>query len=160
MSNKDRQWLMMCEAGAQIFATCAKAQFMCIIVDERGRVAGMGYNGVPSGMVHCKDGGCPRYLNNVPSGTPYDYGDGLCFSGHAEQNALAHGDGSRYDGATLYVNGRPCLTCAKQVACAGIKRIVILEEQLDRQHTDVMENFLSSAGVELVILEPEVTINV
>lgn len=154
-SNKDKQWLRMCVAGAQIFATCAKAQFMCIIVDKQGRIAGSGYNGVPSGMTHCKDGGCPRYLNNVPSGTPYDFGDGLCFSGHAEQNALSHADGARYDGASLYVNGRPCLTCAKMIACSGISRIVILEETLDRLHTDVMTNFLDSAKVELCIITPE-----
>jgi dCMP deaminase len=147
---KDKQWLEMCEAGAGIFSTCAKAQFMCIIVDKHGRVIGLGYNGVPSGMTHCADGGCPRFLNDVPSGTPYDYGDGLCFSGHAEQNALAHADSSRYEGATLYVNGRPCLTCAKIIACSGIRRVAIFIEDQERLHTDVMKNFIETAGVELI----------
>lgn len=153
MRNKDWQWIRLCHAGAQIFSTCAKAQFMCVIVDENDRVAGLGYNGVPPGMTHCKDGGCPRFLNNVPSGTPYDYGEGLCFSGHAEQNALSHGDGTRYKNATLYVNGRPCLTCAKQVACAGIKRIVCLSESLNRLHTDTMTSFLDTAGIEFIELD-------
>lgn len=151
--SKDLQWLWMCEAGAKIFSTCGKAQFMCIIVDKHERVIGLGYNGVPSGMVHCKDGGCPRYLNDVPSGTPYDFGPGLCFSGHAEQNALAHADGSRYEGATLYVNGRPCLTCAKIIACSGIKRVVISAEEGERLHTDVMSEFMNSAQVELIEVE-------
>ena len=150
---KDRQWLQMCMAGSLIFSTCAKTQYMCIIVDDKERVIGLGYNGVPSGMTHCKDGGCPRYLNDVPPGTPYDYGEGLCFSGHAEQNALAHGDGSRYEGATLYVNGRPCLTCAKIIACSGIKRIVITAGTEERLHSDIMSDFLNSAQVELVEVE-------
>lgn len=152
MYHKDIQWLKFCESGAQIFSTCAKAQFMCIIVDEHGRVAGMGYNGVPSGMKHCKDGGCPRFVNNVPAGTPYDFGPGLCYSGHAEQNALAHGDGTRYNTATLYVNGQPCLTCAKQIACSGIKRIVASVEP-DRNHQEVVLDFLEQAGVECILVE-------
>jgi dCMP deaminase len=152
MSHKDMQWLQFCEAGAKIFSTCGKAQFMCIIVDEYGRVAGMGYNGVPSGMKHCVDGGCPRFLNNVSSGTPYDYGDGLCYSGHAEQNALAHGDGTRYNAATLYVNGQPCLTCAKQIACSGIQRIVAFSEP-GRQYGSVVLDFFSEANVECILVE-------
>ena len=149
---KDLQWLEMCEVGSKIFSTCGKAQFMCIIVDKHGRIVGTGYNGVPSGMTHCKDGGCPRYLNDVPSGTPYDYGDGLCFSVHAEQNALAHGDGARYVGSTLYVNGQPCLTCAKQIACSGIRRIVCSREP-DREYQYITLDFLDTAGVECILIE-------
>ena len=148
-SNKDHQWMQMCIAGAQIFSTCGKAQFMCIIVDEHGRIVGTGYNGVPSGMTHCVDGGCPRFINNVPSGTPYDEGPGLCYSGHAEINALSHGDGTRYDGATLYVNGMCCLTCAKSIACAGIMRIVSLSESSLRLGSSITTDFLAAAGVTL-----------
>lgn len=147
---RDIKWLKACVSCAKIFATCAKAQFWCFIVEDNGygRIIGQGYNGVPAGMKHCIDGGCPRWINKVPHGTPYDYGDGLCYSSHAEVSALAHGDGSRYKGSTLYVNGPPCLTCAKSVAAAGIRRIVCLSES-DRLHTDVTEAFLAAAGVEL-----------
>jgi len=146
------QWLQACIANAEIFRRCQKKAFFCFIIDEYGRVAGTGYNGLPSGMVDCVDGGCPRALNKVPSGIPYDSGPGLCFSSHAEINALAHGDGYRFHGATLYVNGEPCLTCAKSVAAAGIKTIVCLKEPF-RTNTTTVDNFLALAEVELLKLE-------
>jgi deoxycytidylate deaminase len=150
ISPRDLKWLRACVSCAEIFSTCGKAQFWCFIVENSGygRIIGQGYNGVPSGMKHCKDGGCPRWLNKVPPGTPYDYGDGLCYSSHAEVSALSHGDGSRYREATLYVNGPPCLTCAKSIAAAGISRIVCLMES-GRLFTDVTEDFLAKAKVEL-----------
>jgi dCMP deaminase len=151
--DKDIKWINFCIAGAKIFSTCGKSQFMCIIVDRHSRVAGLGYNGVPSGMLHCIDGGCPRFLNNVPAGVPYDHGDGLCFSGHAEQNALANADASRYEGSTLYINGFPCLTCAKMIACSGIRRIVCVGD--DRVDSSVMLKLLSDARIEIVNLQSE-----
>lgn len=147
---KDLQWLQLCEAGAQIFSTCAKRQYMAIIVDAQGRIAGQGYNGVPSKMKHCKDGGCPRYMNNVPSGTPYDTPEGLCFSQHAEQGALSHGDGTRYSGATLYVNGIPCFNCAKAIAGAGITRIVCRSEE--RINQEFAQKLYEESGITFINL--------
>lgn len=122
---------------------------MSIIVDESQRVIGLGYNGVPSGMNHCLDGGCPRLINNVPSGTSYDSGLGLCYSSHAEQNALSRGDSTRYAGATLYINGSPCMGCARQIACSGIQRVCILYEA-DRIGVDETINFLMKAQVRVL----------
>lgn len=152
ITEKDQKWLRACKACAQIFSTCAKAQFWCFIIDEHGRIAGQGYNGVPPNMTHCSDGGCPRFLNDVPSGTPYDYGPGLCYSQHAEIGALSHGDGHRFHRATLYVNGEPCLTCAKSIASAGIKRIVAISES-GRLHNEITHDFLVMAKVELELID-------
>jgi dCMP deaminase len=151
MIERDKKWIKACIECAEIFSTCGKKQYWCFIIENHGygRIVGQGYNGVPSGMKHCVDGGCPRFANNVPSGTPYDYGDGLCFSSHAEISALAHGDGSRYSKSTLYVNGEPCLTCAKSIASAGIKRIVYLNEP-EKIGSDVTKEFLNKAQVELI----------
>jgi dCMP deaminase len=151
MRARDEKWLKACIEFAKIFSTCAKKQYSCFIIDKNGygRIVGQGYNGVPSGMTHCTDGGCPRQLNNAPSGSPYDFGQGLCYSSHAEISALAHGDGSRYDESTLYVNGEPCLTCAKSIAAAGIKRIVHLQEE-DKIGSDEVRRFLKKALVETV----------
>jgi len=148
LTRKHLQWLRACVANAEIFRRCQKKAFFCFIIDKYGKVAGTGYNGLPSGMVDCVDGGCPRALNDVPSGTPYDSGPGLCFSSHAEINALAHGDGDRFHGATLYVNGEPCLTCAKSIASAGIKTIVCLVEE-HRVNTATVDDFLAKAKVDL-----------
>lgn len=150
-SNRDVKWLKACVECAKIFSTCGKKQYWSFIIDNNGygRIIGQGYNGVPSGMKHCIDGGCPRFINNVPSGTPYDHGDGLCYSSHAEVSALAHGDGSRYSTSTLYVNGEPCLTCCKSVAAAGIKKIVYLAEDAKVGSTE-MRKFAANAKLELV----------
>jgi dCMP deaminase len=150
MKTRDKKWIKACVEFSKIFSTCGKKQYSCFIVDKNGygRIVGQGYNGAPSGMTHCKDGGCPRYINNVASGTPYDYGKGLCYSSHAEISAMAHGDGTRYDESTLYVNGEPCLTCAKSIAAAGIKRIVHLEEEA-KIGSEEVSDFLKKAAVEI-----------
>lgn len=151
MRSRDEKWLRACIEFADIFSTCGKKKYSCFIVAKNGygRIVGQGYNGVPSGMTHCEDGGCPRYLNNVPSGTPYDSGPGLCYSSHAEVSALAHGNGFMYDESTLYVNGEPCLTCAKSIAAAGIKRIVHLQEA-EKVGSIEVQNFLKKALVETI----------
>lgn len=126
---KDRKWMASCEAHARTFSTCSKRQYAAIIVDRHGALIGSGYNGGPSGMQHCNEGGCPRAINNVPGGTPYDYGPGLCIAIHAEANALLHSDyTARRHGGTLYVNGPPCMGCAKLVANSGLGRIVYIPD--------------------------------
>lgn len=140
-------------AGAEIFATCSKAQYMAIVLDKNRRVLGTGYNGVPSGMTHCVDGGCPRVVNNVPSGTPYDYGEGLCYAIHAEANALLHSDRSARIGGTIYVGGIPCFGCAKLISGSGLGRVVYLhnDTQTDAdQSLDTMQR----SGLDLDRLDP------
>ena len=154
INNKDLQWLKLCHSGSEIFSSCGKRKYFCLIVNSNNQIVGQGYNGVPSGMRHCEDGGCPRFINNVPHGTPYDYGDGLCYSSHAEQNALARSNSLEFPNSTLYVNGFPCLTCAKQIASAGIKKIVIIEDNY-RLDMEVASKFLSDAGVQLIEVQLE-----
>lgn len=154
LSNKDRQWMQLCIAGAQIFSTCAKRQYFSFIINPQNIVVGQGYNGVPTGMVHCADGGCPRFANNVPSGTPYDSGPGLCYSGHAEQNALARANALELHHSTLYVNGLPCLTCAKQMASAGIRRVVFLSEE-GRLDWTTTKKFLLDLGIQVYLIDDQ-----
>lgn len=149
---KELKWLKSCIANAEIFRVCGKKGFFSYIIDSQGRVAGSGYNGTKPGALNCIDGGCPRFQNNVPSGTPYDYGDGLCLSSHAETNALIFGDSTRYPSSTLFVNGIPCIACARNIAGAGIARIVCLTEP-DRLGSDVVRDFLVASGVTLVEVE-------
>lgn len=120
VTSKDLKYLALCMYGAQQFSTCSKRQYMAIVLDENGRLTGMGYNGSPPGQPHCVDGHCPRLQENSVSGSSYDN----CISVHAEQNAIIY-SGNRH---TLYINGTPCSTCAKLIAGAGFTRLVGIED--------------------------------
>jgi dCMP deaminase len=142
---KHLKWLEACDAMATIMAKCSKAQYFAFIVDSSGRVRGCGYNGTPSGTIDCVDGGCPRAASGVASSTPYDFGEGLCWAVHAEANALSGIDRSVLEGSTLYVNGDPCLGCAKAIANSGLKSVVCYEE--DRQDTELVKDLFSRCGI-------------
>lgn len=116
---RDQLFLDWAEAGAKLFSTCSKGQYMAILVDANGYVVGTGYNGTPSGWKHCVDGGCPRASKDVVGGS---YAD--CLSVHAEINAFTHADATKCRGGTLYVNGLPCWDCAKVIVNSGVKRLV------------------------------------
>ena len=113
--------------GGQEFSTCTNRQFMAIILDTDGIQVGSGWNGAPSGMLHCADGGCPRSIlhQNVALG---DFGRGPsydnCVAVHAEANALLHSDWSRRKDGTIYIGGPPCWDCAKLIANSGLARVV------------------------------------
>jgi dCMP deaminase len=115
-------------------STCDRARVGAIIVKDR-RILTTGYNGSPAGLPHCDEighlmiaGHCVRTL-------------------HAEQNAIIqaalHGVGVA--GSTLYVTHQPCLTCAKMIINAGIRRVVFAGHYPD-QHAVA---FLKDAGVVL-----------
>lgn len=118
-SEKDIKYLRWADAGAEIFSTCSKGQYLAIVVDRFGIVAATGYNGAPSGMIHCADGGCPRATVQHQGGS---YSD--CVSIHAEANALLRVSRQDCEGATIYVTGLPCWDCAKLIVGSGIRRIV------------------------------------
>jgi len=115
-------------------STCDRARVGAIIVKDR-RILTTGYNGSPAGLAHCDEighlmvnGHCVRTL-------------------HAEQNAIIqaalHGVGVA--GGTLYVTHQPCLTCAKMIINAGIRRVVFAGHYPDPHAV----TFLQDAGVAL-----------
>lgn len=114
--------------------TCDRAYVGSIIVKDR-RILTTGYNGSPAGLPHCDEighlmigGHCLRTL-------------------HAEQNAIIQAalHGVSVAGSTLYVTHQPCLTCAKMIINAGIKRVVYAGSYPD----DNAVAFLQGAGVAL-----------
>ncbi len=120
-SDKDLKYIKWAVSGAKIFSTCAKRQYMAIIVDYDGYVVGVGYNGTPKGFLHCIDGHCPRLKEESVPGSNYDN----CLSNHAEANAIINcPDRTATRNATLYINGEPCFTCAKLIANTGISTII------------------------------------
>jgi dCMP deaminase len=121
-------------------STCDRAHVGCVLVRDR-RILTTGYNGAPAGLPHCDDVG-------------HLLVDGHCVRTlHAEQNALIqaalHGVGTV--GATAYVTHQPCLTCAKMLINAGVRRVVYAGNYPD-EHS---RHFLNAAGVELIRITRE-----
>lgn len=106
-------------------STCMRRHVGAIIVKDR-RILATGYNGAPIGVPHCfqTPGGCLRESQNIPSGQRQE----LCRGLHAEQNAIlqAAAFGVSLKDSELYCTHQPCITCAKMLINAGIKRVVFL----------------------------------
>ncbi len=102
-------------------STCLRRDVGAIIVHRR-KILTTGYNGAPSGLVHCQEIGCRRAENNVPSGERAE----MCRGLHAEQNAIVQAafHGVSIEGSTLYCTNQPCSICMKMIINAGIEEIV------------------------------------
>ena len=127
-------------------STCLRRQVGAVIVKDK-RILATGYNGAPPGMPHCLDIGCLREELGIPSGERQE----LCRGLHAEQNAIlqAASYGVPIKGGEIYVTHRPCVTCAKMIVAAGLKRVVYAGEYPDELGRSILEQ----AGVELVKFE-------
>lgn len=104
---------------------CLRRQVAAVIVKDH-RIISTGYNGTPSGIRNCYEGGCRRCASKVRSGKNLDQ----CICAHAEENAIiqAANYGVALKGASLYCTESPCLLCAKMIISAGIKRVIYENE--------------------------------
>ena len=129
-------------------ATCLRRQVGAVMVKDR-QILSTGYNGSPSGLLHCAEIGCLRQNLNVPSGERTE----ICRAVHAEQNALiqAAKHGVAIEGADLYTTHQPCVQCTKMIINAGIRRVVYIHSYPDPL-ADVMAR---EAGLELILLLEE-----
>jgi dCMP deaminase len=114
---------------AQVVAsrsTCPRKFVGAVIVRDR-TILSTGYNGSIRGMPHCTDAG--HMMEN----------DHCVATIHAEANAIiqAAKNGVLIDGAMIYVTASPCWNCFKQIANAGIRRIVYGEFYRDERIFDV-----------------------
>jgi len=102
--------------------TCWRRQVGGVAVNARGHVLSTGYNGVPSGLSHCRDG--PLCAGaRAPSGTDLD----LCMAVHCETNLLAQcSDVQQIH--MIYLTCSPCFNCVKALITSGCQRLVFLEE--------------------------------
>ena len=107
-------------------ANCTGRRVGAIIVRDF-RILSTGYNGTPTKMPNCEDGGCERCANPraYPSGTGYD----LCICVHAEQNALlaAARFGVAVEGCAIYTTLQPCFGCLKELLQAKISDVCYLQ---------------------------------
>ncbi len=102
-----------------------------MVLDDR--VVATGYNGTPSDMPNCDEGGCDRcaYPDRFPPGPA----DDLCICVHAEQNALLNSArfGIAVAGAALYSTVWPCFGCIKELLQVGVEAVLFLA---DWRHPD------------------------
>jgi dCMP deaminase len=105
-------------------SNCSRRHFGAILVRDRSIVS-TGYNGTPTGVKNCIDGGCPRCSSNIPLGEGYD----ICICVHAEINAVltAARLGIDTSGTILYTQIRPCLSCLKELIQAGVTKVISRE---------------------------------
>ena len=116
-------------------STCARKHVGAVIVRDK-TILSTGYNGSVRGLPHCEEVGCMME-------------DGHCVRTiHAEVNALiqAAKNGTRIDGAAIYVTASPCWNCFKCIANTGISRIVFGEFYRDPRIFEVAREL----GIDLV----------
>jgi len=127
-------------------STCLRRQVGAVMVKEK-QILSTGYNGSPSGLLHCAEVGCLRQILSVPSGERHE----ICRAVHAEQNALiqAAKHGVAIAGAELYTTLQPCVQCTKMIINAGIRRVVYAQSYPDQ----LAVGMAKEAGLELVQLD-------
>ncbi len=141
----DEYFMEVAELAARR-STCLRRNVGAVVVLDK-RIIATGYNGAPRGIMHCEErGGCLREKMGIPSGERHE----LCMALHAEQNAIIQAASMRQsiEGATIYVTHQPCVSCAKMIINAGIRRIVVREGYPDQLSVDI----LAEAGIRTVLL--------
>ena len=110
------------------------------IVNDKNRVVGIGYNGMPYG---CSDDEYPWEREGEYHETKYAY------VVHAELNAILNSTGS-LDNCSIFVSLFPCNECAKAIIQSGISEVVY-ESDKYAEDTKVLasKRMLQSAGVDL-----------
>jgi len=115
----DEYFLMMAKLAATR-STCLAFPVGAVIVKDR-QVLATGYNGSPSGSVHCTaQGYCYPGLSSCDASKTLP-----SRAVHAEANAIAQAakHGVSCTGASIYVTLEPCISCLKLIISAGIKEV-------------------------------------
>lgn len=132
---------------------CVKAQVGAVLTSET-RIISIGYNGPPSGTHNCD-------IDFGETGCPRDSKGSCSLALHAEQNAILYAakNGSKIEGATLYVTLSPCISCARVIFSMKIKKVFFLHSYAAYKKIDKDEGveFLRNFGVEVVQYIPNNT---
>lgn len=128
-------------------STCIRRSYGAVIV-KNDEVISTGYVGAPRGRKNCTDTEtCIRQQLKVPRGERYE----LCRSVHAEANAIISAPRDKMLGSTLYLVGREmadgeyvkdsgcCSMCKRMVINAGIKQVIIRDNEEDYRVVDVQD---------------------
>lgn len=123
---------------------CVRAQVGAVL-EKDTRIISIGYNGPPAGTHNCDEEwpeqGCAR-----------DSKGSCSLALHAEENAILYAvkNGAELQGATLYTTLSPCISCARLIFSAGIKKVVYRHAYSQYKGLSVDEGvaFLERFGVE------------
>ena len=110
------------------------------IVNEKNKIVGAGYNGLPMG---CDDDEFPWEKQGDFLKTKYPY---IC---HAELNAILNNIGMELKGCKIYTALFPCNECAKAIIQSGINEVIYLSDKYEG--TDIFKAskiMLDKAGVQ------------
>lgn len=146
----DSYFLRLCNL-ASLRSNCMKRRVGAVLVSSN-RILSTGYNGTPSGLKNCNQGGCSRCNNTLTSsGCGQNLEECLCL--HAEENALLEAGRSKIsggpgvgEGAVMYCNTCPCLRCAVKIIQTGIRKVVY---QLEYSMDERTKAIFKEAGVEI-----------
>jgi dCMP deaminase len=109
------------------------------IVNEKNKIVGAGYNGLPTG---CDDDEFPWEKEGDFLLTKYPY---IC---HAELNAILNNIGMDLKGCKMYTALFPCNECTKAIIQSGIKEVVYLSDKYQGSDScKASKTMLDKAGV-------------
>ncbi|MFZ1529978.1 MAG: dCMP deaminase family protein [Ferruginibacter sp.] len=92
------------------------------IVNEKNKIVGAGYNGLPIG---CEDDEFPWEKQGEFLDTKYPY---IC---HAELNAILNNIGMDLKGCKIYTALFPCNECTKAIIQSGIIEVIYLSDKYE-----------------------------
>ncbi len=109
------------------------------IVNEKNKIVGAGYNGLPIG---CSDDEFPWGNEGEFMNTKYPY---IC---HAELNAILNNIGMDLSGCKIYTALFPCNECAKAIIQSGISEVIYLSDKYEGNDVfKVSRLILEKAGI-------------
>ncbi|CAJ1388496.1 unnamed protein product [Effrenium voratum] len=119
------------------------------IVNDRNRIIGVGYNGMPT---NCPNEELPwsKTSSSGELATKYPY------VVHAELNAVLNKNAESCAGCRLYSTLFPCNECAKVIIQAGIRQVIYASDKhAVRASAQASRRLFELAGVEMRHYEPE-----
>ena len=118
------------------------------IVNEKNKIVGAGYNGLPIG---CDDDEFPWHKEGEFLNTKYPY---IC---HAELNAILNNIGMDLKGCKIYTALFPCNECSKAIIQSGISEVIYLSNKYESNDIFKASKFmLDKAGIKCRRVETKI----
>ncbi|MBL7740006.1 MAG: dCMP deaminase family protein [Chitinophagaceae bacterium] len=119
------------------------------IVNEKNKIVGAGYNGLPIG---CDDDEFPWEKQGDFLQTKYPY---IC---HAELNAILNNIGMDLKGCKIYTALFPCNECTKAIIQSGITEVIYLSDKYEGNDVfKASKIMLEKAGVSYRKVKPAIS---
>jgi dCMP deaminase len=145
----DDMMMGIAELAAQR-SLCYRSRVGAAACDRDRRLVAVGWNAAPAG-VETDGRSCFMWCPRGAGLTERRPAHADCLALHAETNALIHAERGELIGGSLYVTRVPCIACARQIAAAGVARLVVGPDEGGVFHRpDEVIGMLDMCGVEVV----------